>query len=216
MSLFLSPQVLKDSVKRLSTAAIVTSFSDYLIFKRALINTKRADAKKKTSNKDFIVTGTQSEPFVQAVEEFTLRIPIEKFRTDLKIENPYYMPFGSERDKTLGYRTRKFPSNGSSDTVSRWQSRSSRPIELVPNTSPKAYSIVSLTATELGEFFLLKNINGNKPSVIDAAVWWYRFTDLEEVFKGEPTSAELSNLFILDVGINDVELSALFLANLTE
>jgi len=215
MPLFLSNQALKESVERLSTAAAVTSFSDYLIFKRALINTQNTPTLKNMSKQDFVVTGTKSQPFIQAIKEFTLRIPGDEFQTNPKIQNPYYMPFGSGRDKTLGYRTRKFPSNGSSDTVSRWQSRPSRPIELVPDTSPKAYKIVSLTANELSEFFLLKGekkiLVGKKPSIIDAAVWWFRFTDLESVFTAEPSGEQLAEQFIGDIGINDVELSALFL-----
>ncbi len=218
MSLFLSQQVLMDSVKRLSTAAVATSLSDYIIFKRALINTQRSAANKNTSQKDSVVTGTKSRPFIQAVKEFTLRIPIEEFQTNDEIKNPYYLPFGSRRDKTLGYRTNKFPSNGSSDTVSRWQSRHDKPIELVPNSSPKAYRILSLTKDELRKFFLLKgearNSVAKKPSVVDAAIWWLRFRDLENVFKGEPTSAEMTNLFIYEIGINEFELSALFLTNI--
>lgn len=214
MPLYLSQQTLREALDRLGTCAATSSLADYLIFKRALKIT--ADAAKSTGSPepDSVLTGTKATAFVQAIEEFTLRVP--RGSADPKdVENPYYLPFGSKRDGTLGYRTLKFPSNGSSDTVSRWQSRSARPLTLVPNSSPKKYKFEQRTKKELEEFFGVKgaaeHFSGEKPLLLDTAVWWFRFTDLEAYFGGEPTSKQLTQAFTSELNLNDVEIAALFL-----
>jgi hypothetical protein len=212
MSIYLSQQTLKEAVDRLAVATVQSSLIDYLIFKRALKITQEA-AKNNEPVPVAVVTGTKSRPFVRAIEELTLRIPLDSGNPE-NSKNPYYVPFGSKRDKTLGYRTKKFPSNGPSDTVSRWQSRSAKPIVLVPGTSPKAYRFERRTRRELEEFFIVKgaadHFSGEKPSIYDAAIWWLRFDDLEEVFDGEPTIAQMVELFIEYHYLTDDELSALF------
>ncbi|HEY0770506.1 MAG TPA: hypothetical protein VGD31_09250 [Sphingobacteriaceae bacterium] len=212
MSLYLSQQTLKEAVDRLAICAAQSSLADYLIFKRAL---KIAESKARSAREpipDVVVTGTKAAAFVQAIEEFALT---PRDEADSKsIENPYYVPFGSKRDRTLGYRTLKFPSNGSSDTVSRWQSRSAKPLTLVPDTSPKSYRFEQRTKKELEEFFGVKgatsNYSGEKPRLLDTAIWWFRSTNLEDRFGNEPTVEQLQQGFIEDFGLTETEISALF------
>src|SRR5262245_6537325 len=99
MPLYLSQQTLKESVERLTTCTATSSLADYLIFKRALKVATQAALAAKRPPPTAVVTGMKASAFVQAIEEFTLRIP--RGRVDPKnIENPYYVPFGSKRDGT--------------------------------------------------------------------------------------------------------------------
>lgn len=213
MAIYLSQQALKEAVERLSISSASSSLADYLIFKRALKIAIELAKAQGNPEPDSVVTGTRAAAFVQAIEEFTLRVP--RNTTEPKeMNNPYYVPFGSKRDDTLGYRTRKFPSNGSSDTISRWQSRSAKPLTFVPETSPKAYRFEQRTKKELEEFFIVKNaiehFSGEKPGLLDTAIWWFRFTDLEKIFGSEPTADQLTKEFIKDFDLTEIEESALF------
>lgn len=216
MAVYLSQQTLKEAVDRLSISAVQSSLADYLIFKRALKNAKYAAREASDPEPSSVVTGMRSEPFVRAIEEFTLRVPpgSEDPRT---LDNPYFLPFASKRDTTLGYRTRKYPSNGSSDTVSRWQSRAAKPLSLVPGTSPKAFQFEQRSREELAEFFSVKSaqehFSGEKPRLVDTAVWWFRFIDLEERFGGNLSPEQLVQGFVDDLDLSDQEISALFSSN---
>ena len=213
MPLYLSQQTLKEALDRLGICAAGSSLADYLIFKRAL--KIAADAARTASSPEptSVVTGTRAAAFVQAIEEFTLRV-LRGSSDPRDVENPYYLPFGSKRDGTLVYRTANFPSNGSSDTVSRWQSRSAKPLTLVPDSSPKEYRFEPRTKKELEEFFGVKSaaehFSGEKPRLLDTAIWWFRFTDLEAHFGSEPTSKQLTLAFVQELNLSDAEISALF------
>jgi hypothetical protein len=139
------------------------------------------------------VTGLRSQPFIRAIEELTRRLPAAAEHPGI-IDNPYYVPFGSLRDTTYGYRKPKFPSNGPSDTVGRWQSRSPRrPLVQVLNKSPKEFAVEPRTKEALEDFFLVKSaqehFSGEKPRLLDTALWWFRFTDLDERIGHQPASA---------------------------
>lgn len=213
MPLFLSTQTIKGAVDRLSGAATRISFTDFLIFKRALQISKLEARMNGKPEPDTVVTGTKSKSFVQSIEELTLRVP--RGTSDPKdINHPYYLPFGSQTDPTHGYRSSKYPSNGSSDTVSRWQSRSTTPIVLVPGTSPKEYKFVFRSKKELEAFFI-KGVSDSgvneKPNIIDAAIWWFRFSDLEsKLTTTSPTDKDLVKGFIEDTGLSDEEIAGLF------
>lgn len=213
MDLYLSQQTLKAAVDRLSIASMQTSLADYLIFKRALQNVRTAARTYGNEEPTEVVTGIRSEPYVQAIEEMTLRLPRDA-KNQKDVENPYYLPFGSRRDTTLGYRTKKYPSNGSSDTATRWQSRAGKPLAQVPGSSPKAFQFESRTQAELESFFSIQNaadnFSGEKPRLLDTAIWWFRFTELNARFGKEPAAQELIDAMISDLGLNEVERQALF------
>lgn len=174
MPLYLAQVTLNEVVARLAVSSISSSLADYLIFKRALKIAQDLAKEAGSLEPSSVVTGTKSAPFMHAIEELTLRVPREMLHEDTK--NPYYVPFGSMRDNTRGYRTRKFPSNGSPDTVGRWQSRSKvPPLTLVPGTSPKEYSIENRSKRELEDFFVVgsaaESFSDVRPRLLDSAVW---------------------------------------------
>jgi len=212
MAVYLSVQTLRDAVERLGVCSAKPSLGDYLIFKRALILTREAQREAGETESDEVVTGIKSTPFVQAINQLTLR---SAGAEDLENStNPYYVPFGSMRDQTHGYRSDKFPSNGSSDTVSRWQSRGSAPLVFVDRTSPKAYKFADRTVADLRTFFIVRNaqehFSGERPALIDTAVWWYRFSDLEERFGQALDEDDLIRGLIDDLGLTGTEIEALF------
>lgn len=240
MPLYLSQQTLKDAIVRLGMSDAQSSYGDYLVFKRAFKLVRDDASKKETTLPDIVITGTGSAYFLQAHIDLGLRVPAQdvlngvgeanlttcmqsligsKKREQVVLHHPslaqpYFIPFGSQRDANRGYRNAKWPSNGPSDTVSRWQSRSSRPLVLVPDTSPKAYKFEQRTKKEFEEFFrkgyAADNSAGKKPLILDAAIWWFRFTDLVEHFSDEPTQEQLTKAFIEDTSLTDTEISGLF------
>lgn len=215
MTLFISRSTLQQAVKRLGVSSSQSSLGDYLIFKRA-IALKMESPEVGDPYPDGVVTGLRSESFIKAIEELALRRP-----DGTEDDNPYFVPFGAMRDATRGYRTKKFPSNGPSDTVGRWQSRSSAPpLVLVPGRKPKTYTLKERSAQELHTFFIVKhaqkNFSGHRPHLLDLAVWWFRFADLEPRLGGAPTPAILMDAVTADLGLSSIEIQALFETSLDD
>ncbi len=243
MPQYLSHLTLKDAISRLGISSGQTSIADYLVFKRALRLTRLANPSADPAL-DTVVTGTQSESFFQAhldvalcllptrIEEVTARSGLtesmrslmnERKRQDAAkryggIAQPFFVPFGARRDPSLGYRIAKWPSNGPSDTVGRWQRRSGHPIVQVPNRSPAQYRVEPGSTAELESFFITQgavdHFSGNKPRLLDTAVWWFRFHDLQARFGDEPSDAQLMEAFSEDVDLTADERSALFMHDL--
>ncbi|MEU9397353.1 hypothetical protein AB0D86_46140 [Streptomyces sp. NPDC048324] len=214
MPIYLSKSDLKESVRRLGESSAASRLGDFLVFKRAL-EIRKLEAQAGGPEPTDVVTGTKSPHFVRAIRELTsCHSDLEE---EVKAGNPYFVPFGAMREDSRGYRSHKYPSNGPSDTASRWQSRATPPFKLVPGTSPKAFRFEERSKQELVSFFIVKNaqahFSGERPRILDTAMWWFRFTDLEERFQHEPTEEELINAAIADLGLNDAELHALFTAS---
>ncbi|MFI1014170.1 hypothetical protein [Streptomyces sp. NPDC020965] len=221
MPLYLASSVVKAAVERLGVSSTNASLGDYLIFKRALEN-RKSEAADPAPDGDGealgIVTGTRSTYYVQAIREMAL-IGAVSGSTPPGPEladgtPPFFLPFGAKRETTRGYRSHKFPSNGSSDTISRWQARGTTPFQLIPDSKPKAYRFVARSAQQLELFFAVKkaqhNFSGKRPSILDTAVWWFRSTDLAERFPGQPSDEELVAAAVADLGLTPAELEGLF------
>lgn len=210
MTLYLSQETIRAAVERLGQSRANSALTDYLVFKRALV---RANANA-DGEPGPIVTGTRATDYVAAINELT--------RVADGDDRPYFAPFGARRDTGRGYRSKKYPSNGPSDTVSRWASRPSRPLQHVPGTSPKEFELIPRSADELEDFFLIEesnaNCSGDKPLLIDLAIWFHRESkvsedDLEDAGRGlvesaltalGVTAAEIEGLFSVDA--SDAEL----------
>lgn len=196
---YLSPVTIRAAVDRLGVSRGQSILIDYLVFKRALV----IDASTGT-----VVTGTKAAPYNQAINE------LSAVADPASSERPYFLPPGARRDNGRGYRTKKYPSNGPSDTASRWQSKNDRPVELVDGTSPKEFRPIARNASELSSFFLIAEAPTapDKPRLIDLAIWYYRTTDLEQL---DPVSDQIADALIeqtrAELGITDVEVDALFL-----
>lgn len=177
MGRFLDASTLREAVQQLGASRATPSVMDWLIFKRALVNSKAVDAKAKS-----VITGLQSLPFQQAIRELA-----ESARAQSGTWNgpPFFSPFGYLRDKQTGFKSPRYPSNGPSDTYGGWQTRSAPPppLESVPSTSPRQFRLAKRSPNELSEF-LLKGGKEQKPTLLNAARWWFRATE----FAQDPTS----------------------------
>lgn len=205
MTSYLSQATIKAAVDRLGDARAKSALIDYLIFKRALI---LASA---TTSADSVITGTTSAPYVKAIDE------LAKVADPATSDLPYFSPFGARRDKGRGFKSKKYPSNGPSDTVSRWQSKPDRPVDLVPDSSPKAFRPVKRSADELEKFFLVAStppISTHKPRLLDLAIWSHRAADLTGLAGVNQGPAALAEALVAQtvatLGITEVERTSVF------
>ncbi|MDP1792781.1 MAG: AAA family ATPase, partial [Acidimicrobiales bacterium] len=205
MTSFLSQETIKAAVDRLGEARAQSTVVDYYVFKRALI-IANADG-----DTDSVVTGTKAVPYVTAIDE------LAKVANPGSSDLPYFSPFGARRDKGRGFKSKKYPSNGPSDTVNRWQSRPDRPVDLVPGSTPKAFRPVERSAAELERSFLVAASSAgstHKPQLLDFAIWYHRAADVTAIVDGEDGAVSLADRLIGRtvgaLGITDVERVALF------
>lgn len=140
--------------------------------------------------------------FVRAIEEFTLW---DRAAADSREGAPYFNPFGNDAD----YKSWKFRSNGPSNTIADWASQANNPFEIL-GTRPKSIKRRTLSTTQLRAFLLQRNHEDYRPRLIDAAVWFYRGTDLENPNGSVPDRQILETRFISDVGLSDEDVEALF------
>jgi hypothetical protein len=208
MSLYLDAETIDSAIEELSQCSATPTLTDYLVFKRALVIAKASAVDKDEPAPAAVVTGTTSSAFVDAVNEVAATV-----RPDMESAwegQPYFSPFGAARDKGRGFKSKKYPSNGPSDTVGGWQSRPNRPLKIVEDTSPKQYLILQKSSSELADFFFPKSSTGQRPSLVHFAYWWLRFADLEARFGLDPTDGEMVAATVTDFGLTQVEIDSLF------
>lgn len=202
MTSYLSPATIKAAVDNLGKSRAQTSLLDFLIFKRALLITTDGEAPAT------VTTGTKSPPYVAAVDE------LSGVAAAADSELAYFLPFGARRDPGRGYRSKKYPSNGPSDTASRWQSRPAHPVELIPDTKPKEFAPVARTADELEAFLLVTERAPDavgKPRLVDLAVWYHRRTDVDAITSEGVLDVEALVAQTVDaLGLTDAEIAGLF------
>ena len=237
--LYLSAQSVSAAVDRLGASRAKSSLGAYLVFKRALVIHRMQASNEGIPPPNSIVTGTASVAFVQAHIDVGLCYVPEKVNelvggntiseslstlagssqnskalmsTHPWLERPFFVPFGAGRDTGKGYRKAKWPSNGPSDTVDRWQSQTKKPLVYVPATSPKEYVFEALEERDLEKLFNIGQSRPTleKPDLVDAAIWWFRFADLAQRFQHEPSEDELQAAFIDDLDLTDREINAVF------
>lgn len=207
MSKYLQAETIKNAVQRLADSRANSTLLDYLIFRRAL-SLKKA-GKADGAPDDAVETGLGAAPFQRAIHELasTTLVNIGSWEGA-----PYYSPFGAGRDaRSGGFKSQKYPSNGPSDTVGRWQSRSSTPLILVPNTRPKAYRLSSGTPEEVANFLFSGNKDLPLPTAADVAIWWYRAQDIEALIQDQNLSTDrLVEGFQDAHSMSESEMRALF------
>jgi len=208
MALYLNAKTLSTAVKRLAMSLAKPTLSDYLIFKRALVLARRAA--KSGATPAAVETGTTNKSFQDAITDLTA--------CDIQGGSwtgpPHFSPFGAERDLGAGYKSKKYRSNGPSDTVGRWQSRAGTPLKLVPDTSPKQFTFEPRSLEELRDFFITSS-GGGLPTLFDAACWLFRHTDFHPMLGGaQPTAVQLVDEFKEELGLEGNEVKALFVTQL--
>lgn len=205
MPLFLAAGTIREAIARLGNSRALPALSDYLVFKRAIVLQRGDDS---LADPTQVITGSKSKSFMQAVTEVAAWAPGV---TRAQEGSPYFKTFGASRDnKGNGYVSHRYWSNGPSDTINSWQARSTPPIERVPDRSPMTFKFPEPNAEALTRDLLLK-ADLPLPRLVDAAIWWFRFSDLEDrLGTGEPDEAALAHAFVDDLGLTAVELNTLF------
>lgn len=120
---------------------------------------------------------------------------------------PFVKVFGTAG--AVKYVTRKWTTNGPADTLAgpKW----SAAIQIV-GTNPRRGALKQGYVSHLPDLIL--KTNGDLPSVLDSAIWYYRSTDLEDAFGDVANTAILRDRlregFVRALGLTKDELSALF------
>jgi len=222
---YLDEETLRAATERLGVSRAAPRLADFLIFRRAAVRTvlpatpsngalsagapiPPPDAPTPTTPVQ-VMTGTRSAAFVYAIEELALAVPFDEL--DSWGQQPFFLPFGARRDKAHGYKSAKYPSNGPDNTAAGWQTQTFTPVRLVPDTSPRQWTVETGTEEQLANFLLVRsssaeNFSGEKPRLLDAAVWWHRFT----LFDDTPTEEQLVERFVQGLELPDVERVAVF------
>jgi hypothetical protein len=225
MSLFISAERLSEAVERLQRSAAKSRLIDYLILRRALVLGAGAGVERAAMLEGQVTLSMRDEAFMQAMYELaaSARTPTVDGSApstvyDLEVlaqtadlgwqGQPYFQVLGTAGETEHGYRTKKYRSNGTADTVTKSVFVQKALVELVPNTRPRAIRLGPGNTPEvLAEAFLG---SGDKPRIEDLAVWWHRSTDVAERFGGEPTIDQLVEATMHDLGLTPDEVAALF------
>ena len=193
MAVFVSAERLRGAVERLASSRATQRLVDFLILKRAM---RRGDADSvRLSMKDDVFTGS--------IDDLMRCAPPD--RQDWQGQ-PLINVFGTGRHGDKGYRSQKYYSNGTAVTVPRWSM-----MEIV-SEGPRVVQLNPSYQDGL-EDFLLVGSGGPKPQLADAAIWYFRFQDLQDRFGSTPTDEQLVEGFVQDLGLTEEEVSVLFEAN---
>jgi len=136
---------------------------DFLILKRAL---RRAQDDKAGKHKDMVELSQNNPHLVGAISDLLA------WQGD-DSEFPYINVYGTAKHDDRGYRSDKYPSNGTAVTVASppWR----RIAELI-GERPRLVKFRDDYVGQLGRFFLKRN--GDSPRLLDSAVWFFRAQDL--------------------------------------
>lgn len=142
--------------------------------------------------------------FMQALDELTRCLPTG-VESDYRGQ-PYFNPFGDQ----AGYKSRKFRSNGPSNTLHGWATQADSPFSVIP-TSPKAIKRRDVTKEQLRKFLLKSGGDpAERPRLIDVAVWFFRARDLETTTGESQTREDLEGLAVDELGLTEDDVAALF------
>jgi hypothetical protein len=188
-----------ESLGRLQQCAAQSRLCEFLIGLRTLT----------LSDGDHVQVGESIPQFVRALNELTACEP-EGVQTTFDGQ-PYISPFGTARGRA--YKGPRYPSNGPSNTMHGWATQEDRPFDIITDTRPKGIRRRAVTQDQLRRFFLLKGADlDNRPRLLDAAVWYFRATDLDERIGAEPTEEQLAAAFVADIGLTSDDVAALFVS----
>jgi hypothetical protein len=225
MSLFLSADRLAEAVGRLQASAARSRLVDYLILRRALVLAAPAGADRATALAGQVILSMRDPNFMQAMYEIAAvpRSPevdaaaperlfdLEALAQDVDLGwsgQPYFQVLGTAGETERGYRTRKYRSNGTADTVTKGLFIQKGLVELVPNARPRAITLGPGNVPDV----LIAVFMGTaeKPRLYDFAAWWHRSTDVEARFGASASVDDLVEATIQDLGLSAEEVAALF------
>ncbi|GAA1795905.1 hypothetical protein [Brevibacterium celere] len=158
MARFLTESEIRHAVDQLGRSSVRGRLCELLIGLRTL----------KLVGADQTPVAESVPEYLQAVQEFS------RWTADESVDSPYFNPFGAQAT----YKSKKFPSNGPSNTMHGWATQADSPFEII-NARPKEIRRRSLSTKQLRAFVILGKRDEERPRLIDAAVWFYRATDFD-------------------------------------
>lgn len=225
MSIYLSAETLAEAVGRLQASSAKSRLVDYLILRRALVLGAEDDAERADMLAGQVTLSMKDTVFMQSMYEMAAATrtpasdaaaPESVFDAEALAQStaggwqgqPYFQVLGTAGETEHGYRTRKYRSNGTADTVTKGIFIQRGLVEIVPNTRPREVRLGPGNTPEvIAEVFLG---SGAKPRLDDFAAWWFRSTDLEAHFGPTPTVEDLASAVVSDLGLSAEEVTALF------
>lgn len=197
MAKFLNPLVLTDAIQRLILSKARSGFVDFLVLKRSLVRAGTIEIPFSSRDPDF--TGAMSDlaATFPSAEQHAMPASFE----------PFVKVFGTASSEK--YVSRKWITNGPADTLAgpKWSSAVQ-----IEGAKPRRGALKSEYIAKLPELIL--KANGELPTVLDSAIWFYRAADLEEAFGATTDVAALrENLcggFIHELGLTIEELNVIF------
>lgn len=190
MAVYVSAGRLRAAVERLAASRAHQRLVDFLILKRAM---RRGES-------ETVRLSTRDEVFTTSIDDLMKCSPPD--REDWPGQ-PLINVFGTGRHGDKGYRSQKYYSNGTAVTVPRW------PMVEIVAEGPRVVRLSASYGEGLADFLLVGS-GGAKPGLGDAALWYFRFEDLEGRFGSNPTDQQLVEGFVQGMGLTDAELAALF------
>lgn len=193
MAKYLSEHDIKLAVARLGDSSAKSRLCEFLVGLRTLTLSGNAE----------VGVAESVTEYKQAVDELARVAPDDDHAG---LGGPFFNPFGS----AAGFKSKKFPSNGPSNTMHGWETQSDSPFAINGSVRPKTITRRAITRDQLRTFLILRDGTDTRPRLIDAAVWYYRATELEGADGAAPTRSELEARFQRDIGLTDDDVAALF------
>lgn len=194
MPRYLAAAEIRAARERLAASSARSRLLEFLIGLRTLSLAGTAEA----------AVAESSEQYLQALNEFSLWVPDDQ----QDVGSPYFNPF----DSGTGYKSPKFRSNGPGNTMHNWATQVDAPFSIDGAKRPKTITRIETTEAQLRKFLLAgRDAVSQRPRLIDAAVWFYRETDLDKGDGAGPDRAELEEMFAAQVGLTTADIAALFL-----
>jgi hypothetical protein len=198
MSKFIRPEIIRDAISRLVESRAKSGMTDFLILKRALAR----------SASDTVPFSMNDQDFTAAI--YDLAGTAKNDSSDAGIlPGPFIKVFGTA-DVEKKYVSRKMLTNGPADTLS---GPSWRGVVRIAGSHPRSGGLQKGHENRLAD--LLLKSGGSKPYLTDAAIWFYRATDLET--KLTTVSADANTLFqslrdsfVKELGLTKKETGVLF------
>ncbi len=197
MPRFLSPQTIFDSSQRLILSKARSGFVDFLVLKRALQRAEQSEISFSSRDPDF--TG--------AMKDLAATFPQSEQHEIPATFKPFVKVFGTAG--AVKYMTRKWTTNGPADTLAgpKWSSA----VQIV-GTNPRRGGLKLDYVPRLSGLIL--KTNGDLPSILDSAVWYYRATNLEDAYGDVADTTSLRDRlcegFVSALGLTEEELVVLF------
>jgi hypothetical protein len=194
MAIYLSAERIKEAIDRSGNSKAKASLLDFLVVKRTFT--------LKASTAAAIV---ESEPaFIRALDELA-------GCGDTARPERAYLNIFAIKDQKQGYRSARYRSNGTNSTIdgNPWR-------EVIVLTPPKPRKASFLPAYEAHIENLLLSRSGNEPlpSLDEAALWYYRRSDVDALLAGTADAAgrlvKLRADFVTQIGLTPGEITRLF------